>query len=84
MADRGVLAAVQRFPESAGEIRRLALADAAFRALCSDLVEAQAALVRWTEAEGARAADRRREYDVLVRELADEIAEAIRHAAGTG
>lgn len=83
MADRGVQAAVQRFPERGSEIRRLALADAAFRALCGDLVEAEAALVRWTETAGTQAAERRREYDVLVRELAEEISAAVDSAPGT-
>lgn len=72
--DRGVLAAVQRFPQWGSEIRRLALSDTTFRALCDDLVEAQAALALWTQSDGAHAADLQREYDVLVRELADEIA----------
>lgn len=75
--DRGVLAAVQRFPERGSEIRRLALADTAFRALCDDFVEAEAALALWARQDGALALDRRHEYDLLVRELADEIAIAL-------
>lgn len=75
--DRGVLAAVQRFPQWGSAIRRLALSDTTFRALCDDLVEAEVALARWTRAEGARAAERQREYDVLVHELADEIASLV-------
>ena len=79
--DRGVLVAVQRFPQWGSEIRRLALADTAFRALCEDLVDAQSALALWTRSDGAQAVQRRNEYETLVRELADEIAGLVAGAA---
>jgi len=74
LMDRGVLVAVQRFPQWGSEIRRLALADAAFRSLCEDLVDAQSALALWTRSEGAQAVQRCNEYETLVRELSEEIA----------
>ena len=82
--DRGVLAAVQRFPEWGGEIRRLALADTTFRGLCDDLLEAEAALARWTREDAAPSEERQREYGLLVRELADEIAAAVSQAPRWG
>ena len=78
--DRGVLAAVQRFPHWGSEIRRLALADTTFRGLCDDLLEAEVALARWTLEDDAQSVERQREYDVLVRELADEIATTVARA----
>jgi hypothetical protein len=71
--DRGVLAAVRRFPRRSLEIRRLAIADSAFRALCGDLAEAELALARWKQEPSQQAAARRSEYDLLVDELAIEI-----------
>lgn len=71
--DRGVLAAVRRFPQRSLEIRRLALADSTFRSLCEDLAEAELALARWQQMTTEQAASRRSEYDLLVEELAIEI-----------
>ena len=71
--DRGVLAAVRRFPQRSLEIRRLAMSDNAFRSLCEDLCEAEEALARWSLLPSEQAASRRCEYDLLVEELAAEI-----------
>lgn len=71
--DRGVLAALRRFPQRSMEIRRLAIADSAFRSLCQDLAEAELALARWGQIATELAASRRSEYDLLVEELAVEI-----------
>jgi hypothetical protein len=71
--DRGVLAAVRRFPQRSLEIRRLAIADGSFRSLCEDLREAEEALERWSQVASEQAASRRSEYDLLVEELATEI-----------
>ena len=60
-----------------GEIRRLAFADPAFRALCEDLAEAQAAVERWGATASGQAPSRRAEYEQLAAELTDEIAAAI-------
>lgn len=71
--DKGVLAAVRRFPRRSLEITRLAIADASFRSLCEDLREAEEALERWSHVTSDQAALRRSEYDLLVEELAAEI-----------
>ena len=71
--DRGVFAAVRRFPLRSLEIRRLAVADGSFRSLCEDLREAEEALERWSRVPSEQAASRRSEYDLLVEELAREI-----------
>jgi hypothetical protein len=71
--DRGVLAAVRRFPQKSLEIRRLAIADSAFRSLCGDFGEAEDALARWSHTPSEQAASRQSEYSILVEELASEI-----------
>ena len=71
--DRGVSAAVRRFPLRSLEIRRLAVVDGSFRSLCEDLREAEEALERWSRAPSEQAASRRSEYNLLVEELAREI-----------
>jgi hypothetical protein len=71
--DRGVLAAVRRFPQRSLEIRRLAVSDATFRSLCEDLREAEEALDRWSRLPSEQAVSRRSEYNLLVEELAHEI-----------
>ena len=72
--ERGITAATKRFPHLAGEIRRRAFADPAFRSLCDDLVEAQDALSRWAVETSTQARLRFAEYRQLVKELSDEIA----------
>jgi hypothetical protein len=71
--DRGVLAAVRRFPLRSLEIRRLAVADGTFRSLCEDLCEAEEALDRWSRVPSEQAVSRQSEYNLLVEELAQEI-----------
>jgi hypothetical protein len=71
--DRGVLAAVRRFPLRSLEIRRLAATDGSFRSLCEDLREAEEALERWSRVPSEQAASRRSEYNLLVEELASEV-----------
>ena len=57
--DKGISAAVRRFPQRSMEIRRLAIADGAFRSLCEDLAEAELALARWGQMATELAASRR-------------------------
>ncbi|HET7716019.1 MAG TPA: hypothetical protein VFK86_10370 [Bauldia sp.] len=82
--DKGVAAAIRRFPERSLEIRRLALADGGFRSLCEDFREAEAALNRWNQSTTDQGALRRSEYRVLVEELAAEIERMIQKPAATG
>ncbi len=75
--ERGMLAAIGRFPHLGDEIRRRAFADPVFRALCDDLAEAQAAVERWRMQASGQARARSAEYEQLAAELAEEISAAI-------
>lgn len=75
--DKSVLAAVRRFPDRSLQIRRLALADGAFRSLCEDFHEAEMAFARWSLSTSEQGASRRSEYRLLVEELAAEIVRMI-------
>ena len=81
MMDHGVLVAIARFPDRGHAIEALARRDEDFLALCTDLADAEAALVRWKGSDSAFKETRCAEYRELVRDLAIEI-EAIldRHA----
>ena len=81
---RGVHAAEERLPHLGREIRRLAFADPAFRDLCYDLAEAQAAAERWAKSSSGAALSRCAEFEQMAAELADEIASAVRSAAASG
>ncbi|MCB1494431.1 MAG: hypothetical protein KDJ86_01490 [Bauldia sp.] len=71
--DRGLLAAVRRFPLKGQEIMRLALSDMSFRSLCEDLADAEHARDTWAASSSSVRAARLGEYQTLVNELADEI-----------
>ena len=81
---RGVHAAEEKLPHLGREIRRLAFADPAFRDLCYDLAEAQAAAERWAKYSSIAASSRRAEFEQMAAELADEIASAVHSAAASG
>ena len=71
--ERGVEAAIRRFPSKGSEIRRLALANMTFRSLCEDLADAETAVEKWGLSPAASSQARRCEYEVLGDELAAEI-----------
>jgi hypothetical protein len=71
--EKGVQAAIKRFPLKAKEIRRVALANMTFRSLCEDLADAEAACDQWGVSGAANSKERRSEYQVLMNELAIEI-----------
>ena len=71
--EKGVQAAVRRFPLRGPEIRRLALANATFRSLCEDLADAESAFDQWGSSSAIGSKQRQSEYQVLARELAIEI-----------
>jgi alanine-alpha-ketoisovalerate/valine-pyruvate aminotransferase len=77
--ERGLLAAVRRFPLQGQEITRLAFADDSFRSLCNDLADAEAARDRLANAPSPQGAARLIEYETLVNELASEVEERLRH-----
>lgn len=70
-----LLAIIERLPARQNEIRRMALASPAFRSLCEDYQDAQAALKRCDATPAG--AKRRAEYLVLLSELGDEIEDAL-------
>jgi hypothetical protein len=69
--ENGLEAALRLYPTKTREIRRLAFASRDFRSLCNDLAEADRTLKRM--AEHPTMDEHRREYEVLVEELALEI-----------
>jgi hypothetical protein len=77
--EKGMAAAIRRFPDWNLEIRRLALSDAGFRSLCDDFGDAEEALARWRQAPREDGAVRTTEYATLVGELAAEIAGIVLH-----
>lgn len=82
--ERGVHAAEEKLPHLGREIRQLAFADPAFRGLCFDLAEAQAAAERWAASSAGEATSRRAEFEQMAAELAAEICGAIHSAAASG
>jgi hypothetical protein len=72
--DKGLVAAIRRFPLKGQKIRRLALADGSFLSACYDLADAEAALNRLATSSSFPHRDSRLdEYEILVNELAGEI-----------
>lgn len=78
--DKGLEAAIRRFPLKVPDILRLALADGSFRALCDDLADAESALSQWAVSTAAQSERRRSEYRLLVSELAEEINQSLNAA----
>jgi len=71
--DQGVLVAIARFPDRGHAIEELAMRDEDFLALCTDLADAEAALMPWKGSDSAFREARCAEYRDLVRDLAVEI-----------
>ena len=75
--DKGLLAAVRRFPDRQRALEALAARDESFQSLCADFAEAQAALRRWGESVSPVRERRCAEYEELVESLAAEIASSL-------
>ena len=72
--DRGLEAALRRFPLRHGELRRLARANETFLGMCRDLADAEAAFQRWSgNPVKVLNETRASEYGKLVSELVHEI-----------
>jgi len=71
--EKGLQAALRRFPLKGQEIRRHALANSTFRSLCDDLADAEAASNQWGQSPSPQSNLRRSEYQILAEELATEI-----------
>jgi len=80
--EKGLLAAVRRFPLKGPEIRRLALSDVSFRSLCEDLADAEHALDIWSASSSSVRTSRLGEYETLVKELVDEIETVLASRSG--
>lgn len=72
--EKGLQAAVRRFPLRAREVTELARTDSAFSALCEDLADAEGAAESWADSTSPQKNTRHSEYRVLADELAAEIA----------
>ena len=75
------LAAIRRFPERRLAIEALMVWDGAFRQLCADLADAEAALNMW---EGSSSPVRERrcaEYRILINDLVIEIGGVLKKRA---
>ncbi|MDR6634634.1 hypothetical protein J2X72_003444 [Phyllobacterium sp. 1468] len=78
--DKGVAAAQRSFPERARSIERLAASDDDFRDLCTDLADAQAALLHWEISIEPLREQRCAEYAEMVHSLSVEIETALNQA----
>lgn len=71
--EQAISVAVARFPDRAPAIEVLARKDEDFRALCSDIAEAEAALAQWQHSSSPLKEARCAEYRGLLRELEAEL-----------
>jgi hypothetical protein len=71
--EKGLRAAVRRFPLRAHDVTELARTDSEFSALCDDLADAEAAAESWAASASPQKATLQSEYRVLADELAAEI-----------
>jgi len=76
----GLRAAARRFPALGSEIGALLARDENFRGLCDDLAAAEEALAAAEQLPEYLRTARRREYEELIKDLAEEIAEALERA----
>lgn len=81
--DQNLLVAIALFPDRGHAIEKLARADEDFRALCADLAEAEAALVRWLRSSLPVKEARCAEYRGLVRDLAAELEATLDRSGGS-
>ena len=64
---------LEKFPDRAGEIKRLYRASQDFQTVCEDYRQCAEALHHWNQSDEKAASIRRQEYAQLVQELMDEI-----------
>ncbi|WP_026620629.1 hypothetical protein M728_002835 [Ensifer sp. WSM1721] len=72
--------ATRWFPARGPEIETLLARDENFRGLCDDLAAAEEALAAAEQLPENLRTPRRREYEELIKDLAEEIAEALERA----
>ena len=78
--ERGLQAAVRRFPQAELAIRRLMGRDETFRDICEELADAEQALASAPRSPPDLARARRLEWQELVDRLAAEVAAALRRS----
>nr|WP_051440890.1 hypothetical protein [Ensifer sp. WSM1721] len=76
----GLQSATRWFPARGPEIETLLARDENFRGLCDDLAAAEEALAAAEQLPENLRTPRRREYEELIKDLAEEIAEALERA----
>jgi uncharacterized protein YdcH (DUF465 family) len=64
---------LEKFPERAGDIKRLYKENLEFQSMCEDYRQCADALHHWNQSNEKEAPTRRQEYKQLFQELADEI-----------
>jgi len=62
-----------KFPDRAADIKRLYKKSQAFQTVCGDYLQCTEALHHWNQSHEKEAPNRKREYELLLQELADEI-----------
>ena len=75
--DRGILAAIRLLPSHKKSIQELMLRNEDFRALCTDLAEAEAALERWESSAFPEKEAHCAEYRLIIVGLEAEILQTI-------
>lgn len=64
---------LEKFPNRAGDIKRLYKENQEFQTMCGDYRQCAEALHHWNHSHGKEAPTRRQEYEQLLKELMDEI-----------
>ena len=64
---------LEKFPDRAGDIKRLYKENQEFQTMCEDYRQCAEALHHWNQSNEKEALARRREYAQLFQELVDEI-----------
>ncbi|WP_419660984.1 hypothetical protein Dvar_13950 [Desulfosarcina variabilis str. Montpellier] len=64
---------LEKFPDRAGEIKRLYRKNQDFQTICEDYRQCAEALHHWSQSNEKEAPIRRQEYEQLFQELMDEI-----------
>lgn len=83
-AEAGLARAVERFPEAAAKLRRLARSDGAFREICEEYALAQESLARFEARPDAADRPEVSDYRTVIAELEGEIDRILKEAGPDG
>lgn len=84
VAEAGLARAVERFPEAAGALRRLARSDPDFREICEEYALAQESLARFEARPDAAERPEVGDYRTVIAELEGEIDRILKEAGPDG